>query len=306
MPRDLFGTDYPFLPRHQILSFEEIARLVRIFLGLGAEKVRLTGGEPLLRRELERLVAMIAPLDGLRDLTLTTNGALLAGKAGALRHAGLHRLTVSLDSLDPQTFAAINDVDLPLERVLRGIDAAHAAGFSPIKINMVVKRGVNEHEVAAIADRFRAQDFIVRFIEYMDVGNSNGWRLEQVVPAAEIIDRISRELPLDPLPASYRGEVARRFRHRHGGGEIGVISSVTAPFCADCTRARLSADGRLFTCLFASDGVDLRAPLRSGATDAELAASIGRIWAARDDRYSELRAAQSPGKRKTEMSLLGG
>ena len=306
MPRDVFGSDYPFLPRHQILSFEEIARLVGIFLGLGAEKVRLTGGEPLLRRELERLVEMIAPLDGLHDLTLTTNGALLAGKAVALRHAGLRRLTVSLDSLHPETFAAINDVDLPLERVLHGIDAAHAAGFSPIKINMVVKRGVNEHEVAAIAHRFRAPHFVVRFIEYMDVGNSNGWRLDQVVPAAEIIDRISGELPLDPLPASYFGEVARRFRHRDGGGEIGVISSVTAPFCADCTRARLSADGRLFTCLFASNGIDLRAPLRSGATDAELAATIGSIWASRDDRYSELRAAQSTGRCKPEMSFLGG
>jgi GTP 3',8-cyclase len=306
MPREVFGAAYPFLPRSEILSFEEIARLAGIFASLGVEKVRLTGGEPLLRRDLERLVERLAAIPALRDLTLTTNGSLLAEKALALRDAGLRRLTVSVDSLDPATFAAMNDAELPLGRVLGGIEAALEAGFAPIKINTVVRRGVNDGELAAMAQRFRGPQFILRFIEYMDVGNTNGWRLDEVVPAAEILARIGDALPLEPLPANYPGEVARRFRHRDGGGEIGVITSISQPFCGGCTRARLSADGRLFTCLFASEGRDLRGPLRSGASDADLAALIAAGWRARDDRYSELRAAQTQRAAKAEMSLLGG
>ena len=305
MPKEVFGRDHLFLPRAEVLSFEELTRVARIFVGLGVEKLRLTGGEPLLRRDLHRLVAMLASINGARDLTLTTNGSLLEQKAVALREAGLHRLTVSLDSLDEATFAAMNDVDFPLARVLRGIDAARAAGFSPIKINVVVKRGVNEKEIVAIARHFHGADFNVRFIEYMDVGNTNGWRLEEVVPAAEILARIAAEMPLEPLPARYPGEVSRRYRHRDGG-EIGVISSVSRPFCADCTRARLSADGRLYTCLFASHGHDLRTPLRAGATDQELREMIERVWFVRADRYSEIRSAQTAPIRKAEMSLLGG
>jgi cyclic pyranopterin phosphate synthase len=305
MPKEVFGRDYTFLPRSEILSFEEIARIARVFVGLGVKKLRLTGGEPLLRRGLERLVAMLSTLDAVRDLTLTTNGSLLDQKARTLRDAGLHRLTVSVDSVDADTFAAMNDVDFPLARVLGGIEAALAAGFAPIKINMVVKRGMNEANIAAVARYFSRPQFIVRFIEYMDVGNSNGWRLEQVVPASEILARLSSEMALDPLPASYPGEVARRFRNREGG-EIGIISSVTQPFCADCTRARLSADGQLYTCLFASHGHDLRKPLRAGASDAELAEIICGVWSSREDRYSEARSAQTKPVRKAEMSLLGG
>ncbi len=306
MPKEIFGRDYAFLPRSELLTFEEIARLARIFADLGAEKIRLTGGEPLLRKELEHLVKMLRDIPGILDLTLTTNGSLLEQKATALRAAGLQRLTVSLDSLDDKTFAAMNDVQFPVARVLRGIDAALAAGFAPIKINMVVQRGVNDLHVTAMARRFSGPRFIVRFIEYMDVGTTNGWRLDDVVPASEIIERLDAEMPLDPLPANYPGEVARRFRHRNSGGEIGVISSVTQPFCRDCTRARLSADGRLYTCLFAATGHDLRAPLRSGASDAELTAIIARIWSRRSDRYSEIRSSQTTRSSKAEMSLLGG
>jgi cyclic pyranopterin phosphate synthase len=306
MPKEVFGRGYDFLPKDAVLSFEEIARLARIFAGLGVEKVRLTGGEPLLRRNLDRLVAMLASIDGLRDLTLTTNGSRLVEEARALRAAGLRRLTVSVDSLDDATFRAMNDVDFPVHRVLSGIDTAREAGFSPIKINMVVQRGVNEGDVVAMARHFCGPEFILRFIEYMDVGNSNGWRLDEVVSAAEIVERIAAELPLDPLPAQYRGEVARRFRHRDGGGEIGVISSVTQPFCGDCTRARLSAEGRLYTCLFASQGHDLRTPLRAGATDEELAGIIGRLWTARGDRYSELRSSATAAQPKVEMAHIGG
>lgn len=306
MPKEVFGHGYDFLPKDAILSFEEIARIARVFIGLGVEKIRLTGGEPLLRRHLDRLVADLAGIEGLRDLTLTTNGSRLVEEAKALRAAGLRRLTVSLDSLDDATFRAMNDVSFPVHRVLSGIDAALAAGFSPIKINMVVQRGVNDHDVVAMARHFRGPEFIVRFIEYMDVGNTNGWRLDDVVPAAEIVARISAELPLDPLPAQYRGEVARRFRHREGGGEIGVISSVTEPFCRDCTRARLSAEGRLYTCLFASEGCDLRTPLRDGASEAELAALISGVWMARGDRYSELRSAATEARPKVEMAHIGG
>ena len=305
MPKEVFGRGYDFLPKEAVLTFEECARLARVFVSLGVEKVRLTGGEPLLRRNLDRLVAQLAALDGLRDLTLTTNGSRLAEQAPALRAAGLRRLTVSVDSLDDATFRAMNDVDFPVHRVLRGIDAVLAAGFAPVKINMVVKRGVNDHEVAAMAERFGGRDFILRFIEYMDVGNSNGWRLDDVVPAAEIIARLGEAVPLEPLPPNYAGEVARRFR-QPDGGEIGVISSVTQPFCGDCTRARLSADGQLYTCLFASRGHDLRTPLRAGASDAELAAIIGTVWRGRADRYSEIRATVQPREPKAEMSLLGG
>lgn len=301
MPREVFGAGYEFLPREQLLSFEEITRLARIFLSLGVEKLRLTGGEPLLRRDLPRLVEMLAALDGLRDLTLTTNGSRLMELAAPLRDAGLRRLTVSVDSLDEQTFRAMNDVDFPLHRVLRGIDAARAAGFSPIKINTVVKRGVNDHEIAAMAERFGGADFILRFIEFMDVGNTNGWRLDDVVPAAEIATRLG----LAPLPAQYTGEVSRRFR-TPADGEIGLIASVTAPFCGDCTRARLTADGHLYTCLFATHGYDLRTPLRAGASDDELAAIIGRIWLARGDRYSELRSQLTSPAPKVEMSHVGG
>ena len=306
MPKEVFGRGYDFLPKDAILTFEEIARLARIFIGLGGEKVRLTGGEPLLRRNLDRLVAMLAGLDGLRDLTLTTNGSRLCEEAAKLRAAGLRRLTVSVDSLDDATFRAMNDVDFPVHRVLAGIDAAREAGFAPIKINMVVKRGVNDGEVVAMARHFRGREFILRFIEFMDVGNTNGWRLDDVVPAAEIVERIAAELPLDPLPAQYRGEVAQRFRHRDGGGEIGVIASVTQPFCRDCTRARLSAEGRLYTCLFAGEGHDLRTPLRAGASDEELAAIIRGVWSARDDRYSELRSAATRAQPKVEMAHIGG
>jgi cyclic pyranopterin phosphate synthase len=305
MPKEVFGRDFAFLPKTEILSFEELARIARIFVGLGVEKIRVTGGEPLLRKDLERLIAMLAAIDGLRDLTLTTNGSLLEQKAMVLRAAGLQRLTVSLDSLDDATFAAMNDVGFPVARVLRGIEAAVAAGFSPIKINCVVRRGLNEDEIPALAHRFRAPEFIVRFIEYMDVGNTNHWRLDDVVPAKEIVERLSAGVQIEPLPPNYPGEVARRFRHREGG-EIGVISSVTQPFCRACTRARLSSDGMLYTCLFASQSQDLRGPLRAGATDAELVRIITGTWRARTDRYSELRSAATIHRPKVEMARIGG
>ena len=305
MPKEIFGPGFPYLPKADILSFEEIARLARIFVKLGVEKIRLTGGEPLLRRNLDRLVGALAAVEGLRDITLTTNGSRLVEEAAALRAAGLRRLTVSLDSLDDETFRAMNDADFPVHRVLRGIDAALAAGFAPVKINAVVKRGVNDDGIVALARHFRGPQFIVRFIEYMDVGNTNGWRLDEVVPASEMIARISAEMPLEPLPAQYRGEVARRFRHRDGG-EIGVITSVTEPFCRDCTRVRLSADGKLYTCLFAADGFDLRTPLRNGASDEDLASLIRGIWMARGDRYSELRSEATRAQPKVEMARIGG
>jgi cyclic pyranopterin phosphate synthase len=306
MPREVFGPGYAFLPKPALLTFEEIARLARVFVGLGVEKVRLTGGEPLLRKDLERLVAQLAPIPGLRDLTLTTNGSLLGKKACPLREAGLSRLTVSLDSLDDATFRAMNDADFTVTDVLRGIEAALAAGFAPVKINAVIRRGVNEPDIVALARRFAGPEFIVRFIEYMDVGNTNRWRLTEVVSAAEIIARLSDAFPLTPLPPQYHGEVARRFRTAPGG-EIGVISSVTSPFCGACTRARLSSDGQLFTCLFGSQGHDLRTPLRTGANDAQLAATIAARWQTRTDRYSELRAhLPSLPTAKVEMSAIGG
>jgi cyclic pyranopterin phosphate synthase len=305
MPKEVFGRDYAFLPRAELLTFEEIERLARLLAGLGVEKIRITGGEPLVRRDVETLVAMLAGIPGL-DLTLTTNGALLAQKAQALREAGLDRITVSLDSLDDATFRAMNDVDFPVARVLAGIDAARAAGLDPVKVNVVVKRGVNDDGVGAMARAFRGTGVVVRFIEYMDVGHTNGWRLDDVVPAAEVVAAIDAEYPLEPVEPGYRGEVATRWRYRDGSGEIGVISSVTQPFCSDCTRARLSADGKLYTCLFAVRGHDLRALLRGGASDEELTAALRGIWGARTDRYSELRSAKTAGLEKVEMSYIGG
>jgi len=305
MPKEVFGKDFQFLPRAEILSFEEIARLVRVFVGLGVKKVRLTGGEPLVRRNIERLVEMLAKGSDL-DLTLTTNGSLLAGKVRALRDAGLKRVTVSLDSLDDEVFKRMNDVDFPVARVLEGMDAAEAVGLAPLKVNMVVKRGLNEDSIVPMARFFRGTDRILRFIEYMDVGSSNGWRLDDVVSAREIIATIDRELPLEPIEKNYVGEVAERWRYRDGSGEIGVIASVTQAFCADCTRARLSADGSLYTCLFATQGHDLRGLVRGEMTDAQIADAIAAIWTSRDDRYSELRSEETVGLKKIEMSFIGG
>jgi cyclic pyranopterin phosphate synthase len=305
MPKEVFGRDYPFLPRAELLTFEEIERLARAFAGLGVEKIRITGGEPLVRRDLETLVELLARIEGL-DLTLTTNGALLARKAEALKAAGLRRITVSLDSLDDEVFRAMNDVDFPVARVLEGVDASLAAGLAPVKVNVVVKRGLNEDGILAMARRFRGTGVVVRFIEYMDVGHTNGWRLDDVVPAAEIVATIDAELPLEPVEPAYRGEVASRWRYSDGSGEIGVISSVTQPFCGDCTRARLSADGQVYTCLFAVKGHDLRALLRGGATDEEVSATIAAVWRARTDRYSELRSAATADLPKVEMSYIGG
>jgi cyclic pyranopterin phosphate synthase len=304
MPKEVFGSSYRFLPRAELLTFEEIERLARIFTAHGVEKVRLTGGEPLLRRDVQKLVAMLADIPGL-DLTMTTNGALLPQKAGALAAAGLHRITVSLDALEDEVFRSLNDVDFPVARVLAGIDAAAAAGL-PVKVNMVVKRGVNEDSVLPMARFFHGSGHTLRFIEYMDVGHTNGWRLDDVVPAAEILAAVQAKLPLEPLEPSYRGEVARRWRYADGGGEIGVIASVTQPFCGDCTRARLSADGSLYTCLFATKGHDLRALLREGSGDEEISAAIGALWGRRTDRYSELRTAATARLDKVEMSYIGG
>ena len=305
MPKEVFGRDYRFLAREKLLTFEEIARLARIFASLGVEKVRITGGEPLLRRELECLIAMLAPIPGL-DLTLTTNGSLLAEKARALKEAGLRRVTVSLDSLDDQVFKAMNDVDFSVDRVLAGIDVAARMGLTPTKINVVVKRGVNEHSILPMARYFRGTGHILRFIEYMDVGHSNGWRLDDVVSAAEIVAAIHAEMPIGPIEPNYRGEVADRWRYRDGSGEVGIIASVTQPFCKDCSRARLSADGQLFTCLFATRGHDLRSLLRGRASDGDVADAISRAWGARTDRYSEIRSAKTVGLPKIEMSYVGG
>jgi cyclic pyranopterin phosphate synthase len=305
MPKEVFGRDYQFLDRRELLSFEEIERLALAFVRHGVEKIRLTGGEPLVRRDLERLVAKLAEIDGL-DLTLTTNGSLLPQKAQALRDAGLGRVSVSLDSLDEQVFRAMNDVDFHASRVLEGIEAAASAGLAPVKVNMVVKRGVNDSSIVPMARHFRGTGHILRFIEYMDVGSTNGWRMDDVVPAAEILSTIDAEFPVEPAEPNYRGEVAKRWRYRDGAGEIGIISSVTQPFCGGCTRARLSAEGRLFTCLFALRGHDLRAVLRSGASDEELDEAIAGVWRARDDRYSELRTAETATRPKVEMSYIGG
>jgi cyclic pyranopterin phosphate synthase len=306
MPRDVFDKDYQFLPRSALLSFEEIERVTRVLAGLGVAKVRLTGGEPLLRRGIENLVAAIADIDGIEDLALTTNGSLLANKAQALAAAGLHRVTVSLDSVDDTVFRAMSDVDFPVARVLEGIDAAASAGLTPVKVNAVVQRGINDNNILDLARAFRGTGHIVRFIEYMDVGNSNGWRMDDVVPAREIIDTIASRWPIDPVADSYRGEVANRWRYRDGGGEIGVIASVTEPFCGECSRLRLSSEGRLYTCLFATTGTDVRGPLRDGASDEDLASLLTALWTVRTDRYSEERSGIPLELPKVEMSYIGG
>ena len=304
MPKEVFGRDYRFLPRRELLTFEEIERIAGVFVGLGVNKLRITGGEPLLRRDLEILIGRLAALGDL-DLTLTTNGALLASKARLLADAGLTRATVSLDSLDDEVFRTMNDVDFPVARVLGGIDAAASAGL-PVKVNMVVKRGLNDASILEMARRFRGTGHVVRFIEFMDVGATNGWRLDDVVPAAEVVRTIGAEFPLEPVEPAYRGEVAERYRYLDGAGEIGVIASVTQPFCGDCTRARLSADGKLYTCLFAVRGHDLRALVRSGADESELDEAIRAVWERRTDRYSERRTEETGALRKVEMSYIGG
>ena len=310
MPKSVFNKNYEFLPQTSLLSFEEIERFVRMFVAHGVQKIRLTGGEPLLRKNIERLVerlAVIPTLDGSPlDLTLTTNATLLARKAKALASAGLQRVTVSLDAMDDSVFRAMNDVDFPVADVLRGIDAAAEAGLAPVKVNMVVKAGVNDDQILPMAEYFRHSGHILRFIEFMDVGASNGWKLDEVVPSAEVVRRISESYPLEAAQANYRGEVAERWRYVDGGGEIGVISSVTEPFCGDCSRARLSTEGRLYTCLFATEGHDLRGLIRGGFSDEQILAAIGHLWSKRTDRYSERRSAQTPSDRKIEMSYIGG
>ncbi|HKR63520.1 MAG TPA: GTP 3',8-cyclase MoaA [Thermoanaerobaculia bacterium] len=307
MPKEVFGRDFAFLDRDELLTFEEIARLTRVFVAHGVEKVRLTGGEPMLRRDLVHLVEQLAPIEGLRDLALTTNGSLLTrANARALKDAGLRRVTISLDSLDDAVFRAMNDVAFPVARVLDAIDYAAEAGLTPVKIDVVVKRGMNDRDVVALAQRFRGTGHIVRFIEYMDVGNVNGWRIDDVVSGREILKTLQREWPLVPIDAAYFGEVAERWRYADGAGEIGIITSVTQPFCGSCTRARLAANGELYLCLFAGEGHDLRALLRRGASDDEISALLAKVWRARDDRYSEVRADATPGLRKVEMSHIGG
>ena len=307
MPKEIYGEAYEFTPKQDLLTYEETSRLARLFIGHGVEKLRITGGEPLVRQDLHRLIGLLTPLDGLKDLTLTTNGYLLAKHAQALRDAGLQRITVSLDSLDQDVFGRMNGLGMKVARVLEGIEAAAAAGLTPIKINCVVQRGINDHTVVDLARRFKGTGHIVRFIEYMDVGNLNGWRLDHVIPSREVVERIAAEFPLEPADPSYYGEVAERWRYRDGSGEIGVISSVTQPFCGSCTRARLSPQGELFTCLFGTKGTDLRAPLREGATDADLSNLIARVWGLRSDRYSEIRASLTePAGRKVEMYHIGG
>ena len=306
MPREAFGEGFEFLPRSEILHFGEIRQIAGVFRRFGVKKLRLTGGEPLLRKDLPRLVGMLSGLGGM-EIALTTNASLLAEQAEALAAAGLDRVTVSLDSLDPEVFARMNDTRVPVARVLEGIEAAAAAGLAPVKVNAVVRRGVNDHTVLDLARHFRGTGHTVRFIEFMDVGTRNDWRMEEVVPGAEIVARIGAEWPLEPVAPRYPGEVARRWRYRDGGGEIGVITSVTRPFCGGCTRARLSAEGKLYTCLFAAEGTDLKTPLRDDATDDELAGIIADVWGVREDRYSELRTRATAGDRpKVEMSYIGG
>jgi cyclic pyranopterin phosphate synthase len=304
MPREVFDSGYKFLPHDAILSFEEIARLAGIFAGLGVKKLRLTGGEPLVRRDLARLVELLARLD--LEITLTTNGSLLAKHAQSLKKAGLDRVTVSLDSLDETTFQAMNDADFPVAKVLEGIDVAAAAGLGPLKINMVVKRGVNDGHVLAMAEHWRGTGHIVRFIEYMDVGSTNGWRMDDVVPSSEIVRRIGDRWPVEPVEASYTGEVAERWRYRDGAGEIGVISSVTQAFCSTCNRMRLSTEGSLFTCLFGQSGHDLKGLLRAGASDEQIRNEIAAVWQRRADRYSEIRTSETVKAKKVEMSYIGG
>jgi GTP 3',8-cyclase len=306
MPRDVFGPGAQFLPRAELLTFEEIARLARMFVSCGVTKLRITGGEPLVRHDLERLVALLADIDGVGDIAMTTNGALLSRKAKLLADAGLRRVTVSLDSLDDEVFRAMNDVAIPVGQVLEGIEAAVAAGLGHAKINMVVKRGANDDHLLAMAEHFRYTAHTLRFIEYMDVGSTNGWQLDDVVSAADIVRVVDAQWPLEQLAPNYPGEVANRYRYRDGAGEIGVIASVTQPFCRGCTRARLSPEGRLYTCLFAAHGHDLRSLLRDGASDAEITDRLQSIWVVRSDRYSELRTAHTSPHAKVEMSRIGG
>jgi cyclic pyranopterin phosphate synthase len=306
MPRDVYDRDHVFLPRDEILTFEEIERLVGLFAGIGVEKIRLTGGEPLLRHGVADLVRRISAVDGIRDVAMTTNGSTLARHAAALADAGLDRITVSLDAVDDARFRHAADVDFPVARVLEGIDAAKQAGLAPVKINTVVRRGLNDDALLDIAGRFRGTGHIVRFIEYMDVGSSNGWEMGHVVTADEILSTINDAWPLDPVEPNYLGEVVNRWRYRDGGGEIGVIASVTNPFCGECTRLRLSADGSIYTCLFAHTGTDLRDALRSGAADNDLVEIVSAVWESRTDRYSEERSGVSIGLPKVEMSYIGG
>ena len=305
MPKEIFGPDYQYLRREQILTFEEIARLARIFVEHGVRKIRLTGGEPLVRKDLHLLVQMLAEIPNL-DLTLTTNGALLVRQARALKEAGLRRVTVSLDSLDNDIFKAMNDVDFPVEKVLEGMDAAAKVGLEPIKVNMVVKRGMNESSILPMARFFREKGYILRFIEYMDVGHTNGWRMDDVVSAKEIVSLINAEMPLEPVDPNYTGEVAERWRYKDGSGEVGMVASVTQAFCRTCNRARLSAEGKLYTCLFAIKGHDFKSLIRNGATDEELSQAMERIWSKRTDRYSELRSENTIDLPKVEMSHIGG
>ncbi len=304
MPKEIYGRDHQFLERKELLSFEELARVVAVFASRGVKRVRITGGEPLVRKNVEELIAMLHEIDGI-ELALTTNGALLPQKAQALADAGLSRVTVSLDSVDDAAFRALNDVDFPVQKVLDGIDAAARAGL-PVKVNAVVKRGANDDGIVALAEQFRGTGHVLRYIEYMDVGNTNGWRLDDVVSAEEIVARIDAVHPLEPLEAARADETALRFRYRDGAGEIGVIASVTKPFCGGCSRARLSAEGRLHTCLFSLRGHDFRAPLRLGASDEELGALLEGIWGRRTDRYSELRTGETSSSEKVEMSYIGG
>lgn len=304
MPKEVFGPGYEFLPRDQLLSFEEITHVVERFVERGVNKVRITGGEPLLRREIEGLVSMISAIEGVDDLTLTSNASLLARKAEGLKQAGLDRVTVSLDALDDPTFQAMNDVGFPVATVLEAIEVASGVGLGPIKVNAVIKRGVNEHAIVDMAEHFRNSGHIVRFIEFMDVGNTNGWRLDDVVPAAEMIESINQRFPLEPVPPNYPGEVANRFRYLDGSGEVGVIASVTQPFCGSCTRARVSAEGSLYTCLFASEGTSLRDALRAGE---DLGQVIDEVWGKRDDRYSAIRSSNTSRLSvPVEMSYIGG
>lgn len=305
MPKEIFGTDYKFLHRDQVLTFEEITRLAKIFVAHGVKKIRLTGGEPLVRKDLPDLIAMLAAIPNL-DLTMTTNGSLLPKFAQALKDAGLKRVTVSLDSLDNTIFKSMNDVDFPVEKVIEGMDAAAAVGLGPIKVNMVVKRGVNENSILPMARFFREKGYILRFIEYMDVGHSNGWRMDEVVPSAEVVKMINAEMPLESADPNYPGEVAGRWRYKDGKGEVGMISSVTQAFCRDCNRARITAEGQLYTCLFAVKGHDFRALLRNGANNDEISQEISRVWNKRADRYSEIRSENTTALPKVEMSHIGG
>lgn len=310
MPREIFGPGYKFVPRNDLLKLEEIARITRLFAGHGVRKVRITGGEPMIRRNLERLIEMLRDIDGVTDISMTTNASMLTLKrAESLRAAGLNRINISLDAIDEQTFQRVNDVDFPVAKVLEGIDNAHAVGFDAVKVNAVIRRGYNEHSILPLAQHFHGTGTVLRFIEFMDVGTTNKWNLEEVIPAAELVEIIGKELPIESLEPNYSGEVAKRWRYSDGGGEVGFITSVTQSFCGDCSRARLSAVGKIYTCLFAATGQDLRGVLRAGASDEELSRLIGRIWSKREDRYSELRGqipvtAETPPR--VEMSHIGG